>query len=352
MSVSEHPELDGALIEERLSTLGDDSVARLGVTVALDTCDAYVPSDPSDDTSHVLKIFLRRLEGNGLTTLAAEVCLYQNEPDNLRALRNHLIDALLKPMLARGRAKGLISQPVDEDTQTEIQSILHEVETVPRDATLRNECLKRDGGKCMVSQYWSDTWEEPSQGKICSTNCAHCIPYSLSTTNGSYIQTVNIATIWLAYHRYFTDLQGAIASESINQLPNVMTLMDTLHKQFRKLKVAFKSTGVQNQYAIQWFGSAERFYLRRILPPTVQFSAHNGDENLPDPAFLRCHYILAEVYNDMNLQNLSLKVLPTLPPDEKMTQNDELSFISGAGDESVEDTAQDMKLELRTSFKG
>ncbi|KXH29215.1 hypothetical protein CSIM01_00943 [Colletotrichum simmondsii] len=282
MPVSEHPEIDGALIEERLITLGDDSVAQLGVTVALDICDDYVPCDQSDDTDQVLKIFLRRLEGNGLTTLAAEVCLYQNEPDKLRALRNHLIDALLKPMLARGRRKGLISQPVDEDAQAEIQSSLHEVETVSRDAALRNKCLKRDGGKCMISQYWSDSWEEPSEGEICST---------------------------------------------------------------KKVKMAFKSTGVQNQYAIRWFGSAERFYLRGILPPTVQFSAHNGDENLTNPAFLRCHYILAEVYNDMNLQNLSLKVLPTLPPDEKMTQNDALSLISGgAGDESVEDTAQEIHL--------
>ncbi|KAK1480123.1 hypothetical protein CCUS01_00679 [Colletotrichum cuscutae] len=346
MPVSEHPEIDGALIEEWLSTLGDDSVARLGVIVAIDICDDYIPCDQSDDTDQVLKIFLRRLEGNGLNTLAAEVYLYQNEPDKLRALRNHLIDALLKPMLARGKGKGLISQPVDEDAQTEIQSVLHEVETVSRDAALRNECLKRDGGRCMISQYWSDSWEEPSEGEICSTKCAHCIPFSLSTTNGSYIQTVNNATIWLAYHRYFTDLQGAIASESIKQLPNVMTLMDTLHKQFRKLKMAFKSTGVQNQYAIQWFGSAERFYLRRILPPTVQFSAHDGDENLPNPAFLRCHYILAEVYNDMNLRNLSLKVLPTLPPEEKMTLNDALLFIGGASVEFVEDTAQDKELEL------
>lgn len=97
MSVSEHPEIDGALIEERLTSLGDDSAAQLGVTVALDICDDYVPCEKSDDTDQVLKVFLRRLEGNGLTTLAAEVYLYQNEPDKLRALRNHLIDALLKP---------------------------------------------------------------------------------------------------------------------------------------------------------------------------------------------------------------------------------------------------------------
>lgn len=92
-------------------------------------------------------------------------------------------------MLARGRGKGVISQPVDEDAQTEIESSLHEVDTAQRDDLLRRDCLEREGGKCILSQYWSRSWEErPYQNGQCSTKCAHCIPFSLSTTNGSYTQ--------------------------------------------------------------------------------------------------------------------------------------------------------------------
>lgn len=58
------------------------------------------------------------------------------------------------------------------------------------------------------------------------------------------VQGNNVATIWNAYHRYFPDLKGAIAADSIDQLPNAITLMNLLHAEFRRLEVAFEPTEI------------------------------------------------------------------------------------------------------------
>lgn len=97
MATCEHPDIDATSFDDRLSSISDGAEAELHMEIANAVCDDYVPSDPLDDTSDVLKVFLQRLYGPGLYSLAVEIFLYKNSPNKLRALRNHLIDALLNP---------------------------------------------------------------------------------------------------------------------------------------------------------------------------------------------------------------------------------------------------------------
>jgi hypothetical protein len=64
---------------------------------ALEHLHKYQPIGLLDDTEKVLEAFIENLSGDGQLTILEEIQQFGEDPPKLRALRNFLVDAILKP---------------------------------------------------------------------------------------------------------------------------------------------------------------------------------------------------------------------------------------------------------------
>ncbi|KAK3363191.1 hypothetical protein B0T25DRAFT_575808 [Lasiosphaeria hispida] len=164
----------------------------------------YRPIHASDDTSSVLQAFVDNLSGQGLLRLQHEIYMLK-DPRQLRQLCNFLVDAILKPVAASGCKQPAITPP-------------------PNQTWLKEECLRRDKNRCVVSGLIDTTaYEKMSPGecrgnKRTSTECVQILPFVLSKLNEkNATHTKNKAIIWLALHQYFLALENKIGADMMHQ---------------------------------------------------------------------------------------------------------------------------------------
>lgn len=92
-----HPTPD-SLPDSRLSSAvdGDYWIDVRNETLAV--LDDYKPTSPEDDTTKVLRAFASKLPDKGQLAIVSDICcLVQEDGPKLRQLRDHLVDAILKP---------------------------------------------------------------------------------------------------------------------------------------------------------------------------------------------------------------------------------------------------------------
>lgn len=83
-----------------LSSLpGSPIVQQNDTEVINNILDEYQEIHANDDTAKVLRAFADNLSGQGLSTLQSEIYSFSTNPQQLRQLRNFLVDALLKPSM-------------------------------------------------------------------------------------------------------------------------------------------------------------------------------------------------------------------------------------------------------------
>jgi hypothetical protein len=243
------------------------------IDVASNLLSAYRPIHASDDTSRVLQAFVDNLSGQGLSTLLSEIYSLASDPRQLRQLRNFLVDAILKPSIvipiksftpslhntnntlnavaAAGGKQPPITPSPNQSAQFAIELAMTSIEGSTRagQAPLKEKCLRRDGGRCVVSgsidrKVYPDL--PPSErrgfGKS-NTECAHILPFALSKLDDrNATHTKNKATTWWALYEYFPALKNKIGADTVNQPENALTLSSIFHEEFGLFTLGFQAT--------------------------------------------------------------------------------------------------------------
>ncbi|KAM7202443.1 hypothetical protein V8F33_002851 [Rhypophila sp. PSN 637] len=258
----------------------------------------YKPSTESDDTAKVLGAFIDYLPSEGQVVLMQEIQGYADDLVKLRQLRNFMVDAILKPMkVAGGRSPHVPWVPASgfEDEMDDDQS------------KLRQECLKRDNHRCVISgildtdHFFTLTRDERKGLVTGGLECAHILPFAIGEFDErSEVQVRKRATIWGALYRYFAGLlsKDIIQAGTINQCENVMMLLQPLQRDFGAYKLALEPLEKRSQYRCHLMPGMESSLTGMFTPSDpVEFQQHSAGQSvpMPNPDLLRVHYIVANI---------------------------------------------------------
>ncbi|RFU79767.1 methyltransferase [Trichoderma arundinaceum] len=95
--ITEHPAPNSPISDEPSSALSDLEGFESIRERAERLLSVYRPISPDDRTVEILKIFLAHLPKEGQTALLSDIIAIGNNEADLRTLRSHLVDAILKP---------------------------------------------------------------------------------------------------------------------------------------------------------------------------------------------------------------------------------------------------------------
>ncbi|KAK1490251.1 hypothetical protein CCUS01_14520 [Colletotrichum cuscutae] len=304
--IGEHPDGDSdinSVIDSQLtSALSDTGTWAKSHWEVLEMLADYVPLGAQDDTTKVLRLFASKLPVNGQLILLSEIKRHQSQPVRLRQLRDFLVQAILMPLIPN---------------LFEAQKRRHRVASVG--FGLRRDCLRRDGGQCVVTKIFDRSWVEKNfsgqmmpQGRIAILECAHIIPFSISDFDDRRSMQIRTkAKIWWALWRYFPDLKGKIGPDTVNQTGNAFTMFDEVHNDFGGFDFGFEQQyGSTTKYNIRWFcGWNPAYSMFKNYPESVEFTSTDPRVALPDPVFLDVHCRVGEILNEFKLQRLSLELV-------------------------------------------
>ncbi|KAK3359158.1 hypothetical protein B0T25DRAFT_564196 [Lasiosphaeria hispida] len=225
--------------------LGEDLKAK-----ALQALECYTPLHPSDDTINLLRAFMDHLPTKGQLVLVAEIVEHANDPGKLRMLRNFLVGAILKPMkLASGRTPEA-SRSSAPEFENDINASMATIESFSSNeqSQLRQDCLKRDGHRCVISgiidrKHFFKLPPASRQGRRHGeVQAAHILPFALSEFNeNNALEVRKKATIWWALYRYFPIIgPDTIGASTINKRENAIILHSAIHGNFGKFGIAFE----------------------------------------------------------------------------------------------------------------
>ncbi|KAJ4864400.1 hypothetical protein T069G_00930 [Trichoderma breve] len=118
--ITENP---ARLSEELSSALSNPDEFETARQRAKTLVEDYQRVSPSDDTAPVLRLFLEKLPKEGQTALISDIIT----SENLRTLRDHLVDAILKPMKLAG-GKQPVTAPSNPLLIEQIELAMTEIE--------------------------------------------------------------------------------------------------------------------------------------------------------------------------------------------------------------------------------
>ncbi|KAM0437515.1 hypothetical protein ACHAPT_001879 [Fusarium lateritium] len=272
--------------------------------------DLFHYSSPEDQASTVglLRTFHKFLPNEGKEALVNDVIAIGRDDNKLRALVNHIREAVLKPLKVAGgqQPQTPVTPPYRPHAAAEIALAMTQIESSTRDgqANLKCACLRRDGYRCV----WTEKFDRKSveKGKVVDlpvgtrvvhTECAHVLPFALSKFDSkNAVETENKATIWWALYRYFPGLKDKIGPETMNQERNAITLGCDVHEDFGQYKLAFWPTGKENKYKAEWFTpwpGAQR------APGTtdliMELKSSDPSVPMPSPEYFKVHHRIAQI---------------------------------------------------------
>ena len=266
--------------------------------------DAYVPTDPSDDTISFLENTYKYLPQDGQHNLASDIdgCCSDEE---LRQLAENIDTALLRPIKALGGKTEPVTPSPQFGGEDSIDNLLGTIDDpiVREQKRLWVECLKRDGNSCVLTHIYDENVKpRPSRRILGALEAAHIIPFSLGNCN-TEAERQQIGTIWNTMYRYFPSVRSRLSFgyESLNDVSNVMMLLGPLHGYFGAFKLALEPTAVSNQYRIKRFfnldSSASYPWYYHFLPDDdlVTFTSHDHRYPLPNRILLETHFLIASV---------------------------------------------------------
>ncbi|KAL7944799.1 hypothetical protein V8C42DRAFT_325949 [Trichoderma barbatum] len=296
--LTDHP---ARLSEELSSALSDPNEFETARQRATNLIQEYRPVSPRDDTAAVLRIFLAKLPNEGQTALISDI-ITSKDHAGLRTLRDHLVDAILKPMKLAG-GKQPITAPTNPVALEQIDLSMTEIEPSQREqGKIKRECLKREGFRCSISGHYDTS--SVNEGKVIlppaeratATQCAHILPFALREFDAnSALETKNKAIIWWSLHRYFPELRGKIDAGSINQHGNLITIDNSIHFSFGNYSIGFWPMDMENTYEIRSFSASG---LPAVIPTGQRYfrlESHDRQIPLPNKDFLKVHCRIAEI---------------------------------------------------------
>ncbi|KAK1501408.1 hypothetical protein CTAM01_06133 [Colletotrichum tamarilloi] len=324
--IGEHPDGDSdinSVIDSQLtSALSDTGTWAKSHWEVLEMLADYVPLGAQDDTTKVLRLFASKLPVNGQLILLSEIKRHQSQPVRLRQLRDFLAQAILMPLktCSKRKSEDIVSPVSASGSDTDRPDSLHwQLDSSNRGSKLRRDCLRRDGGQCVVTKIFDRSWVEKNfssqmmpQGRIAILECAHIIPFSISDFDDRRSMQIRTkAKIWWALWRYFPDLKGKIGPDTVNQTGNAFTMFGEVHNDFGGFDFGFEQQyGSTTKYNIRWFcGWNPAYSMFKNYPESVEFTSTDPRVALPDPVFLDVHCRVGEILNEFKLQRLSLELV-------------------------------------------
>ncbi|KAI8720612.1 HNHc domain-containing protein [Fusarium sp. LHS14.1] len=277
------------------------------------------PGNENDEKiTTFLRIFKRYLSKGGQAALNADIYAIGRDDAKLRALANHIREAVLKPMKVAGgqQPQSLITPPTYAQAAADIAASMSSLQLSTRrdQANLKRDCLRRDGYRCVYSGAYEykatdELVDLPSDAFHIDTECAHILPFSLRRFDSrSALETENTAIIWCALHRYFPALKNKISTDSINQASNALTLGRGIHGDFGSYRVYFwPSDDPDNAYTINWTRGTRS--LNSIRAPglnssLMELQSHDSRVPMPDPEFLKVHARIAQMLDCVKYYSL------------------------------------------------
>ncbi|KAL4915138.1 hypothetical protein BDW62DRAFT_189342 [Aspergillus aurantiobrunneus] len=267
----------------------------------------YQSPDPRDDTAAFLKIFFEYIPLHGKKRLAEDVARCSDD-DALRKLAESLDTGLLRPMLS---------------TRLKV------------DRSIRDNCLARDGHRCVVSGAWSSKYDKrPPDSIDVPLEAAHITPLAwewliaqaqtqAQTQSQNQDQENSTATstitderyrnaeIWKNLNRYlkFPDSRSRLrfpSSSIIKQEDNVLMMAEGLRPQFEMFHFILEATKTPNRYRVREFQTFPRIYLNHLPPDrVVTLKSHDGRYPVPSPQLLAIH---AAIGNILHLSSRGVEI--------------------------------------------
>ncbi|EEQ35017.1 hypothetical protein McanMca71_001785 [Microsporum canis] len=249
----------------------------------------YVALGGSDTVVRLLNLFVNYLPKDGSIVLMQDIITLKDD-EQLRQLKNHLVDAILKPVQSSGGKTPAATQSPCTDAQVQVDSLIMNPSTRNEQSKLKEDCLKRDGYRCKVTGFWDSKSVKDKQTTIPKgdqhfrgdTEVAHILPFTLGNFDeDKSFEVDNKAVIWQCLYRYFPGLDKVVSPETINNPANAITLYFPLHRQFGSLNFAFKETS--HIYTVVRYkeGNTAEF---RDLPPDNRITFYCNDSSIPMPS--------------------------------------------------------------------
>ncbi|KAG7051336.1 hypothetical protein JMJ77_0001960 [Colletotrichum scovillei] len=220
----------------------------------------------------------------------------------------------LKTHSERRTEDDIVSSSSEADSP---DSLLEQLESYVCDSKLRQDCLLRDGGQCVVTKYFDRGWVEENfsgqmmpQGRMSTLECVRIIPFLIGDSDKRTAKEARAnAKTWWALWRYFPELEGKIGPDTINQTGNAFTINSEVHCDFGYFDFGFEQQhGSTTKYDIRWSCAWNPAYgLFKNYPESVEFTSKDPRVALPDPVFLDVHFRVGDILNEFQLQRLSLE---------------------------------------------
>ncbi|GIJ89091.1 hypothetical protein Asppvi_008020 [Aspergillus pseudoviridinutans] len=262
----------------------------------------YEPSDTTDDAVHVLRETFRYLPADGRHNLAQDI-VQAGAQGKLKQLAQSIITGLLTPLKVAGDKTAEVTPSPRiglEDSLESLAAITDKSMTRAQQQQLRDDALRRDGNKCVISGEYDINQEDKYPDEdTADLETAHIIPFAIAKFQNDAERQRMIA-VWANMFRYFPSIRSRLNFYygEINSLTNAMMLSNLIHKPFGRFSLTLEPTDTLNQYRLKTFRGCTR-NLRHHLPKSgiVNLVCHDGRYPLPSPELLQLHCSVAHILN-------------------------------------------------------
>jgi hypothetical protein len=268
---------------------------------------SYKRQYPRDDTAIFLPEVFKYLPREGQKNLADDIAGCDDD-EKLHQLHKSLETGLLRPMKAKGGRTPIITPSPRiglEDSIENLATLDFESATQSDQRKLRENCLKRDGNQCVVSQTWDVENNDCPKGYLTGDlQAVHILPFALGAFTNEDCR-VETSAIWVNIFRYFPDLRARlnITPGDVNREDNIMMMLVALHPHFGNFRLIFEATDTPHRYRVKTFRRFPTTYFAHLPQADtygnryVQFRSYNASFPLPNPLFLAVHAAIGNVLN-------------------------------------------------------
>ncbi|KAJ9295786.1 hypothetical protein DTO271G3_5809 [Paecilomyces variotii] len=227
----------------------------------------YQKNDGNDRTDKLLDDILDNLPLEGRKAFASTILEARND-ETLRALIGDFKTNLLIPLKAKGGKTPTPSQIPSSSSSEKMEPEGSSTTFLPLAITkyasrsgqqkLKDNCLARDGYKCVVSGVYDLNSEDqtPQDADTAITECSHIIPFCMAPPSTGKKTIESVSATWSIMYQCFPALKNVLDMTDpsrINDPRNAMTLLHDLHSALGSFSMAFEETDNENVYTVKTY---------------------------------------------------------------------------------------------------
>lgn len=218
----------------------------------------------------------------------------------LAMFADDFLQGFFVPLKAQGRCTPAVSTLITPTSRSEVGP---DQGVTARLSTLRQRCLARDGGRCVMTGTYDKGYVTKMYAGLSrrrrrhmeaggKTDAAHIIPHSLNSLHGD-ATTLHPSkrTVWRILNMFVPGISNTLAGELIDTPMNAMILTSELHERFGSLECYLQETPEPNTYTFHMVRGVAP--LVPSPPPKEKIVFVNHDEapcaDLPSPNLLAIH---------------------------------------------------------------